>query len=274
HDLEEDADERREPRGAAGVRRVERLREVLLEHLAQALETVLAHEPQEVGRDLVDRRAVRGQRVDRVRELVAGSARRAAERGGQGQQRSRHGVGTVAKGRADVEASRRRKAPRSDIIRGFMKTIAFALAALLAACQDASPPPRVRGSLSSAPEPAPIACKSAPPPLSVEAPERDLNRVEGVSNSIKKTTMKGVCKALLAFDFDGVARHFAEDAAVERLFPRTEEVVVKTPRTLGTLVRPARAGCFGSRADLVADLRNLLGGLARLDRCFFKPYRV
>jgi hypothetical protein len=108
----------------------------------------------------------------------------------------------------------------------------------------------------------------------VAEPERDLAEVEVISKAIKATTKGGICRALLSFDFDAVKGYLTEDAKVERLFPSDETVFADGPHLRASLVRPRRPAQAGGRADLVADLRSLAGGWARVERCFFAPYLV
>jgi hypothetical protein len=107
----------------------------------------------------------------------------------------------------------------------------------------------------------------------VHSPERNLKTLEALNAAVQKVTMGVVCRALRAFDFEGLRRAFAEDARAERLFPREEEAIVTSPLGEGSIVRGPR-GCYGTARDFARDLSNLLSGLARLDRCFFKPFRI
>lgn len=117
-------------------------------------------------------------------------------------------------------------------------------------------------------------CKAAAPPLAIAEPERDLTEVEAIVGAIKEVSMGGVCKALTAFDLEAARPHLAPGFRGQRLFPRAETPVVAGAGTRGVLVRPADAGCFGGADELVADLGRLTGSWQRVERCFFKPYRV
>jgi len=144
----------------------------------------------------------------------------------------------------------------------------FAAAFLLATCATGP---------TAATEP----CAPAPPPLGVPDPERDLAQVEEIVGALKEVTMGGICKSLTAFDFERVRASLTPGARIERLFPRAETPIVgskivgsKTDRTAGSLTRAAAPGCFGGGADFVSDLRRLTDGWTRVERCFFKPFRV
>lgn len=118
------------------------------------------------------------------------------------------------------------------------------------------------------------ACQQGPAPLAVKEPERDLTEVEKLAGVLKKASMGGVCAALTARNVDALRKHFTDDARVQRLLPRAEEVLVHDARTHGSLVRPRNPACFGTSADLVADLRALTDSWLRVERCFFKSFRI
>lgn len=125
------------------------------------------------------------------------------------------------------------------------------------------------------PEPAPKGqCRAASSPAIVADPDRNLHRLEAISEALKKTTMDGICAALRASDFVAMRSAFTQDASVQRLFPRREQTLTQHAGTAARLVAPANPKCFGDPQDFAADLRELLGPVARLDRCFFKPFRV
>src|SRR5258705_862940 len=66
-----------------------------------------------------------------------------------------------------------------------------------------------------APAPAPAAgeCKRLPAAASVETPERDLFRVEKISDALKRVTMGRICKAIESGQLDDVAAVFAPQAS-------------------------------------------------------------
>ncbi|MGH7319257.1 MAG: FG-GAP repeat domain-containing protein [Candidatus Rokuibacteriota bacterium] len=113
-----------------------------------------------------------------------------------------------------------------------------------------------------------------PPALQVVDPERDLHEIETISDALKRATMGGLCSALTAFDFEKIRGHFTPDARVQRIFPRVETRLIQGPDTTGSLVRSADPGRFGGVSDFLADLRELTVGWARVERCFFKPFRI
>jgi hypothetical protein len=117
-------------------------------------------------------------------------------------------------------------------------------------------------------------CQPPTPALEVPEPERDLTQVEEISNALKEVTMGGICKSLTAFDFERVRNSLTAGARIERLFPRTETPVVRGARGAGSLEKTAAPDCYGGGAELVADLRRLTAGWTRVERCFFKPFRL
>ena len=138
---------------------------------------------------------------------------------------------------------------------------------LAAACAGAA-------SAAAAVSPPADPCSAAPPSLAIAEPERDLVEVEAIAAAVKEVTMGGVCRVLTAFDVDAVRPYLAPEARVQRLFPRAETPVVAGAHAHGSLLRPADAGCFGGPAAFAADLALLTGSWQRVERCFFKPYRV
>jgi hypothetical protein len=124
----------------------------------------------------------------------------------------------------------------------------------------------------SAREPKIARCLAAVPPPLIPDPDRDLYRVEQISNAIKRTTMDGICRALRRGRYERLAPLLSKDARLQRLFPRSERQVLRTTQTTATLVR-SNGACFGDRDAFAQDLRTLVGSL-RLERCFFKPFRI
>jgi hypothetical protein len=123
------------------------------------------------------------------------------------------------------------------------------------------------------PTPGRFNCLNAPP-LTIENPERDLNRVGAITDSIKRSAPKEICAAVQNFDFALVTERFTADARVERMFPRKLELVAESAGGAGAIVRCAGGSCFGNRDVFAADLRKLTAGWMRVDRCSFQPYRV
>jgi hypothetical protein len=117
-------------------------------------------------------------------------------------------------------------------------------------------------------------CASAPAPLEVPAPERNLTDVETISNNLRDVTMNGICQAILARDLARVSDAFDPSARVERLFPRVETPVASSAAGIGTLVRPADAACHGEAGGLAEDLQTITQAWRSVERCFFKPYRI
>src|SRR5882672_4767749 len=70
---------------------------------------------------------------------------------------------------------------------------------------------------AESPTPAQDRCRSAPRPQRVREPDRDLMRLEEVSEALKKTTMQGICGALQASELDRIPTFFRPTAHVQRL---------------------------------------------------------
>jgi hypothetical protein len=118
------------------------------------------------------------------------------------------------------------------------------------------------------------ACLDPGRPLTIDNPERDLNRVESIGSAIKEVTSHQICGALQNFDFDRLTGYFDADARVERMFPRKLEEVAQSAGGRGAAVRCARGNCYGPAGAFAEDLRRLTAGWIRVDRCYFKPYRI
>ena len=114
----------------------------------------------------------------------------------------------------------------------------------------------------------------APAPFQIPEPERDLSKVEAISDALKKVTMGGICSAVTSLDFAKVRESFTADARVQRLFPRVVTPVVRGQGTIGSVVAPANRDRFGDVDTFLADLRELAAGWTRVERCFFKPFRI
>src|SRR5205823_4256620 len=76
-----------------------------------------------------------------------------------------------------------------------------------------------------APAAAAAACTRLPAAAPVEEPERDLFRIEKISDAMKKITMGRICKAIESGRLDDVQAAFAPQASVQRLLPRREAVI-------------------------------------------------
>jgi hypothetical protein len=116
-------------------------------------------------------------------------------------------------------------------------------------------------------------CSPAPPPFRINEPERDLSEVERIVGEVKGLTMGSICGPLTRFDFDSLPGAFTSDARVQQFLPRAETPVVRGRGHQGSL-QTAAPGCYGTARDLQADLRSLMDDWVRVERCFFKPFRI